>query len=139
MKRDSTSYSEVRPTYDKGDCSVRALAVGTGCTYEQASAVFSAAGRQMKHGTSQDTSHKVHVEWLKMKPLENVKGWSVAAFIAANPSGTFILHRRRHAFAVVNGVLHDWEIGTKARSKIVRGWEVTQEAKTKMKKIKELF
>lgn len=138
MKRDSTSYAEVRPAYDTKDCSVRALAVATGCSYEQASAVFSAAGRNLKKGTPVDLSRKVHETWLGMIPTDSID--FLAAFIAANPKGRFILHTKHHAFAVIEGIVHDWEFSSvKPSSPIVRAWEVTEASLGKMEKAKSIF
>lgn len=138
MRKDSTSYAEVRPVYDTKDCSVRALAVATGCSYEQASAVFSAAGRVMKKGTSVDVSRKVHETWLGMLPTNPID--FVAAFVAANPKGRFILHSKRHAFAVIDGVVHDWEFSrTGPGTRVIRAWEVTEASLVKMEKAKSLF
>lgn len=138
MRKDSTSYAEVRPAYDTKDCSVRALAVAAGCTYEQASAVFSAAGRSLKKGTPVDVSRKVHETWLGMRAVEPMD--FVAAFIAANPRGRFILHTKKHAFAVIEGILHDWEFSrVKASSRVIRAWQVTDVTKAKIEKTKGLF
>ena len=140
MKKDSTAYGAIRPAYDKSDCSVRALAVATSCTYQQASAVFSAAGRQLKRGTPQDISQKVYAEWLGMRLIPEVAGWPLIGFVMAYPKGRFIAHRKGHAFAIVDGVLHDWEAGsTKPGSRLKKVWEVTETARLKMDRLKELF
>ena len=140
MKRDSTAYAAVRPVYDRSDCSVRALAVATGCTYQQASAIFSAAGRQLKRGTPQDISERVYGEWLGMRILPEVAEWPLAAFIAAHPKGRFVAHRKGHAFAIVDGVLHDWEAnGTKPGSRLRKVWAVTETTLAKIEKTKALF
>lgn len=139
MKKDSTAYAAVIPTYDKSDCSVRALAVATGCTYQQSSAIFSAAGRKLKKGTFVETSLKVYVEWLGCEELK-VREWPLAGFIAAYPKGRFILHRKGHAFAVIDGVLHDWAGGkTWQGSLLTHGYEVTEKAILKMERIKGMF
>lgn len=132
MKRDSTAYAAARPEWDRSDCSVRALAVATGATYEQASAVFSAAGRSVKRGTSQETSQKLYESWLKMERIREPEGWTLDMFLLMFPKGSYVLHRRGHAFAVIDGVLHDWELGTKERSRITHCWCVTKEAREKM-------
>ena len=139
MKRDSTAFGAVRPAYDKADCSVRALAVATGCTYQQASAIYSAAGRMLKKGTNVETSVRVHEQWLKMRRITDYDGWMLAAFIAANPKGRFVLHKRGHAFSVIDGVLHDWEDTTKPRTEIRRVWEVTEETLARIEKAAKVF
>ncbi len=133
MKRDSTAYAASKPAYDKNDCSVRALAVALGVSYYAASAVFSAAGRGLTKGTSFETSAKVYEEWLGMVRIKEPEGWAIAEFIRLAPKGAFVLHRRGHAFAVVEGVLHDWADGrTEEKSRIVNVWRVTEESRKKM-------
>ncbi len=107
-KLNTTAYAAPKPTWDKGDCSVRALMCAVGCSYETASALFSAAGRQLKKGTLVGTSRQVYETWLKMRPLPEVKDWPIAAFAAVYDKGSYIVHRRGHAFAVINGVVADW-------------------------------
>jgi hypothetical protein len=93
----------------------------------------------MKKGTPVDLSHTVYVTWLRMEHIGDVRGWPVAAFIAAYPQGRFIVHRRGHAFAVVDGVLHDWKGGTKVGSKILDVWRVTEATQEKIERTKGLF
>ncbi len=139
MKRNSTGYSAPRPEYDRRDCSVRALSVAVECSYEQASAVFSAAGRRLKKGTSVDLSRTVHEDWLHMEPIPGMAGCPVLIFMDLYPKGAFVLHRRGHAFAVIDGVLHDWEEGTKARSEIISAWKVTEKTLAKIEQTRSLF
>ncbi len=139
MKRDSTAYGAVRPAWDKADCSVRALAVAAGCTYEVASAVFSAAGRKVGKGTPLTTSNKVHEDWLGMRQVEGVTGWPLAAFIAAYSKGRFVVHKRGHAFAVIDGVLHDWENTTKPGTEVQRVMEVMEVTLAKIAKVAALI
>lgn len=138
MKRDSTAYGAVRPVWDRSDCSVRALAAATECTYEAASAVFSAAGRSIKKGTPVQISRTVHETWLGMKEVPTF--CFLAAFLVAYPQGRFILHTRTHAFAVIDGIVHDWnDSRVGPRSKLERAWEVGEQARGKMERMRELF
>lgn len=139
MKRDSTAYAAPRPDYDKLDCSVRALMAASGQQYEHASAIFSAAGRSLKKGTSLEVSRKVYCGWLCMREMPEVRGWNLASFIAGHPKGRYILHKRGHAFAAIDGVLHDWEKGTGPRTEVVSAWEWTEASAVKMEKVKKIF
>lgn len=139
MKKDTTAFGAVRPTWDKRDCSVRALSCALECSYQQASGIFSAAGRTLSKGTSVNLSVDVHEKWLRMKPLVGVSNWPLSAFLAAYPQGSYVLHKRGHAFAVVSGTVHDWENATKPQTKIERGWEVTEETRKQVEKTKALF
>tara|TARA_R110000868_G_scaffold72639_1_gene211407 strand:- start:51 stop:473 length:423 start_codon:yes stop_codon:yes gene_type:complete len=139
MKRDSTAYGAVRPAYDKNDCSVRAIMIAAGCTYEHASAMFSVAGRRLLKGTPSEVTQCVHEKYLGMERITDVKGWPIAAFLAAHPHGSYVLHRSGHAFAIIEGVLHDWERGTGPRSMILAAWKATEVTKAKIAATKELF
>lgn len=86
MKKDSTAYGALRPEWDKRDCSVRALACAVGCGYEQASVVYSTAGRALKRGTPLDLSGKVLEQWLGMEPVD-VAGLNLAGFAVMYPKG----------------------------------------------------
>lgn len=139
MRHDSTSYAQVRPKWDRNDCSVRALAVAVGLTYEQAGAIFAAFGRKMKEGTSVETSIRVMEERLKMRRLELSDGPEELKYFALyQDKGRFVLHRRGHAFALVEGVIHDWE-GTRATTQVIRAWEVTPETLEIVERYKELL
>jgi hypothetical protein len=48
---------------------------------------------------------------------------TLARFIAEHPTGRYLVIRRGHAFAVVDGRVHDWGTGrTGARSRIRMAW-----------------
>ena len=66
-------------------------------------------------------------------------GWTILEFIRLAPKGAFVLHRRGHAFAVVEGVLHDWADGTEEKSRIVDVWRVTEESRKKMARLAGLL
>lgn len=132
MKRDSTAYGAVRPAWDKQDCSVRALAVATGSAYDVASMVFSARGRRIGKGTQVVLSQDLYENVLGMQPISAVEGMTLGEFVGLVGSGSFIVHKSGHAFAVVNGVVCDWEDTTSERTRIVKVWKVTAKAKEKM-------
>lgn len=139
MKRDSASYGAIQPTYDKNDCSIRAISVAAGCTYAQASAMFSAAGRKLKKGTDVATSRTIHETWLHMEPVNDAPDMTIEMFILWYPRGSYVLHKSGHAFAIVDGVLHDWEDTTRASTKILRAWQVTTKTREKVERTRSLF
>lgn len=139
MKKELTAYAATRPKWDGADCCVRALAVALNVDYAQASVTFSAAGRVLKKGTTQDTSKKVYEDWLGMRPLEGVEMMRLADFVNLAQSGSYVVHKKGHAFAVVEGVVHDWENTTTENTRVRKAWRVTKEAKEKMAKLAELL
>lgn len=124
MKKDLTLYGETCPTWDTNDCAVRALAVATGATYAQASLFFNATGRQLKKGTPYSSVELVCEEWLGMKPIKSAEEMPLGLFAAA-AVGRFMVLKRGHAFAVIDGVVHDWETSTKESTVVVKAWMVT--------------
>lgn len=139
MKRDVTAYSAPRPAWDRNDCSIRAFSVAAGCSYEFASAAFSVAGRKIKRGTCGIESQRVMEEYFHMEPVTIFPGMCVAEFACLFPEGSFVCHRRRHAFAIIDGVLHDWQTGTVARSIVVAAWRVTEKTRDKVRKLQEVL
>ena len=137
MKVDSTSYGAIRPGWDKNDCSIRAMSCATGCSYEQASVLYSAAGRTLKKGTEVFITAQVCEQWLKM--YEVSAGMQLAMFIVMHPKGRFILHVRGHALALVDGVVHDWKDKTKPSANVVKAWRVTEDTLARLGKLAELF
>ena len=125
----------------RADCSVRALAVATGVSYEVASAVFSAQGRVLKKGTPEALSVKLYEDVLGMKRVTMAEGMRLEAFLMVARSGNFLVHKKGHAFAVVEGVVCDWE-GSRtshARTMLEQIWKVTDLACGKMRKMEELL
>jgi hypothetical protein len=133
MQKDSSSYGAVRPSWDKKDCSVRAVAVAIGATYEQASAIYAAAGRQTKKATPVSISITVCETWLRMIPRPGQM--RLAEFVVLNGRGSFVVRKKGHMFAIIDGVVQDWEGGlTKPGTIVESAWEVTEETKARLAK-----
>lgn len=139
MKKDTTAYAAPRPFADKADCSVRALMSATGTSYEIASMTFSAQGRRMKKGTSVDVSIKVHEEVLGMKRVTMAEGLRLEAFLEVAKTGRFIVHKHGHAFAVVNGVVNDWDGTSRPSTTLIRVWKVTETAIVKLARMAQIL
>lgn len=135
MRKDSTSYGAERPSWDKADCSVRALAAAAGVSYKVASITFSAQGRTLKKGTSIELSRRLYEDVLGMKPVDMAQGMHLGGFLEVARTGSFLIHKNGHAFAVVEGVVHDWEGTSKDSTRIVKVWKVTEVARVKMAKM----
>lgn len=132
IKKQSTSYS-AKATVDgeTNDCHVRAISLAAGISYEESHRLHEEAGRVRGEGTHYTTSRKViSALGLKVVKYENckyppaLKGRSyvyptVKQFIWDHPKGTYLVHRRGHAFAIIDGVVHDWAHGTGPRSRVV--------------------
>ena len=138
MKKDTTSYGAERPAWDRNDCSIRALAVATGVPYAVASVAFSVLGRRIRAGTDIALSVKLHEEILGMTRVTAAEGLDLETFVGMVHTGSFVVHKRGHAFAVIDGVVHDWQNTTKAGTRILRVWKVTERARGKMEGLKGL-
>lgn len=134
MKKDSTAYSADRPVWDTRDCSVRALACATGVSYQVASMTFSAKGRQVRKATDVALSNDLYGNVLGMRRIELAEGLRLAAFLEVAKTGRYLVHKKGHAFAVIDGVVHDWEGTRSSRDEtlLTRVWKVTEKATEKM-------
>lgn len=121
IRRDSTGYAA--PVGDRNDCSVRALSIAANLPYERAHDLFKAAGRKDGRRTDRAASKRVYRQ-LGYQLVSRAWAPTVTQFLAAYPAGRFICHRRGHAFAVVDGVVHDWEHGTGSRSRVQLAYRV---------------
>jgi hypothetical protein len=136
MRKSITGYSSAMG--DRRDCSVRALAVACDLPYKDAHSIFEKAGRIAGHGTSVCVSSRVHLDlgFTKLDPASLVVdakfpkyanhrvNTSVAKFAREHRLGTYILHTKTHALALVRGVVHDWSRGAGSHGRIVRAWQV---------------
>ena len=134
-----TQYDATHAEYNEhNDCSVRAVMTVTGSTYKAAHTLLAEdCGRPNRRGVSSyNFTRRMDQGEVLGSKLERVKGigyqWepnakriTLAKFIQQNPVGTFLLGKRGHAFAVVDGVLVDtWRVGPRAL--VNRAWKVTK-------------
>jgi hypothetical protein len=122
-RNSSSSFSGV----EANDCVVRAFSLALNRPYSEIHASCKSHGRVDKKGTSGFTVEAVAKEY----GMESIKAdWSIrgaltlSQFIAANPTGKFYMNRRGHAFALIDGVIHDWARGTGPRTRIIAAFKV---------------
>jgi hypothetical protein len=117
---------------EDNDCAVRALANAFGTSYTYAHDAMAAAGRKEGKGTSLAIIHDLVTQEHGGKrgaKIERVgKGVgqrqvSIATFCKFHPHGRFYCIVRGHAFAVVDGVVHDAFVN-KAGRRIYRAYEI---------------
>ena len=114
LTRTSALYRD-RPgtfSYEKNDCSVRALMVGAGVDYAAAHAACYAVGRKPRAGMyDHDFTRAVQ----KLCPAAIVQHYnrksepSVIRFAEQHPTGAYVVSVRWHFLAIVDGVVHDWD------------------------------
>ncbi len=129
MRRATKDYG-ARPrafALERNDCSVRALAVASGRGYAAAHAHLAAFSRTSGDGVQLSVMRGAAASWagetIDLSPLCKNAGFrtlwpTLAEFIRRHRRGAYVLLRRGHFFALVNGTLHDWPRGTGARTRI---------------------
>ena len=77
-----------------------------------------------------ELSRRLYEEVLGMKRVTLAEGMLLGDFADLARTGSFIIHSRTHAFALVEGVVHDWDARTShPRTKIEAAWKVTELAR----------
>jgi len=107
MRHQPTTSAEKSGINDSNNCTICALATAAGIPYTEAYKIGEEAGR--KHGkgfyTSKLMNHarKKGIEFRKIK----CGGITIQKFLKKNPTGRFVVNRRRHAFCIIDGVIYD--------------------------------
>jgi hypothetical protein len=114
---------------ESNDCTVRAAAVALDMPYYKVHEAFSKAGRKPGRGVCLDVVDSVlkalkgdkirttGFEWFREHRM------TLSALIRKHPKGRFVVVKRGHAFALIDGVAHDMgPVG--GRTKVWQYWEV---------------
>ena len=103
---------------ESNDCVVRALTIALNKSYDEMHAICGAAGRRPNRGMSvyeieQATS-------LRFDLIPRSQRVSFAQFAKQNSTGRYVVIKRGHAVALVDGVWHDaYKTTCGARSKVL--------------------
>lgn len=117
---------------ESNDCAVRALSHAFNVPYTYAHAAMAAGGRKQCKGTSIITIHQVVTREHNGKrgvAMETIgigpgkRQVSIATFCKYHPQGSFYCIVRGHAFAVVDGVVHDAFVN-KAGRRIYKAYRI---------------
>lgn len=96
---------------ESNDCSVRATSLALNKPYNEVHATFSKHGRRVGKGVNIITLLSVLKELtkdtVKIVSSDIVRRESLAKFIKTHPKGRYVICKRGHAFAVIDGVAHD--------------------------------
>lgn len=105
---------------DRASCTVRTLASVAGLSFEAASVIADAAGRQrgrrFKSHLLIDAAKRAGLKVHKLR----FSGKTVRKFVEQYPSGRFYVRKTGHAFTVIDGVVGD---RTTMGSIILDAWE----------------
>jgi hypothetical protein len=121
--------------YEINDCVVLAFTVAAQIDYAVAHQLCRKHGRVDRKGTSDRTVHAVAKELgatnidrdlTKGQQPAFMRGtdWpTLQQFIGEHSIGRYFIIRGGHAFAVIDGVVHDWEYGTGARTRVYMAYK----------------
>ena len=91
---------------EKKDCVVRAISLAVNVAYAEVHAALAAQGRETGKSTYARQTLTV-VESYGMQQVPTVRP-TLQQFIRENRQGRYVVIRRGHAFALIDGVVHDW-------------------------------
>lgn len=97
------------PSFERADCTVRALAIATDSPYYDAYKILSQAGRKPNQGFYIEKFFKkcnFHLG-CQFTKLKFRKAITLQKFLKTNPEGTFYVRKRGHVFVVKNGTVFD--------------------------------
>lgn len=119
-------WDEVKKNKDKNACTVIALAKVMDSDYPTCYKFMASQGRKHGRGMYDDDVDKA---FLSMKNTKVVKGpysltnrITVSKFIEKHPVGRFFVCSRGHAFAIIDGIVHDYKRGDRRQIKLA--WRV---------------
>ena len=101
---------------ERNDCAVRAYATASCIDYARALELFAKHGRKAKHGTFLSvTESVVRTEFPNVFAIGYPDRPSLASWVSKHTEGHYMVFTAGHAFAVVDGVVHDWKPGERRR------------------------
>jgi hypothetical protein len=93
---------------EKGDCTIRALAISAGIPYQYAHKIGREAGRKNKKGFHPEILLKyAKKEYGITYKKKRYKSVTIQRFIKENPTGHYYVATNNHAFAILNGTIYD--------------------------------
>jgi hypothetical protein len=108
---------------DNNNCTIVALSTAAGIPYTEAYRIGKESGR--KHGKGfythklMNTARKNGIVYRKIK----TEGMTIQKFLQKYPEGRFVVNRRGHAFAVIDGTIYD-HLENKPMQRIKGIWKV---------------
>ena len=105
------------------DCVVRASTIATGLPYQEMHSRYKAAGRRDKKGTAIFMIDQVLPHKRAITAGYRHLAWTLSKFISIHSTGKWVLCNRNHAWAVIDGVVHD-NAPVGARTRVLWAWRV---------------
>lgn len=123
MKRARALYASTPAgfAWERKDCGVRALRCAANMSYAAAHRALEREGRQPGHITYDRQMSRL----LIFQPRDLDPAPTLTQFLAANPTGRFVVRAARHYFAIVDKTVHNYgPRGAGPRCRIVKAWRV---------------
>lgn len=97
------------PSFERADCTVRALAIATDSPYYDAYKILSQAGRKPNRGfyIEKFLKSKIFLLGCQFTKLKFRKPITLSKFVKKYPHGTFYVRKRGHVFVIKNGTVFD--------------------------------
>lgn len=109
--------------WERNDCVVRASSIATGIPYAEMHAAYNDAGRKDKRGTNVLLIDLVLPYNFKVKAWTMRSAATLGRFLRVHSTGRWVMCNRNHAWAVIDGVVHD--IGPVGpRTRVLNAWRV---------------
>ena len=106
---------------ENNDCTVKGLARASGVLYAVAHSAMKAAGRKERKGVRLAALIEDRkIPGFLFRNL-NIPTMTIARFVRENPTGRFLIRRRKHAFAIADGVVLD-DNKRKPLDRITHAW-----------------
>jgi hypothetical protein len=123
MKHQKVTPAENLGIKDNNNCTIVALSTAAGIPYTEAYQIGKVAGR--KHGRGFYTARLM--QFAKRRGIAHRKiktgGMTIQKFLQKHPVGRFVVNRRGHAFAIIDGIIYDHLQNTPLQ-RIVGIWQV---------------
>lgn len=127
VKRSTNYQREVYATggsNESNDCSVRAFATVACIPYEESHALFKKHGRLDFQATYGFITRAVIDEQFpeNINLSGSVGDLTINQFVERFPVGHYMVHVNKHALAICDGVIHDWQLSL--RKRINNAWRI---------------
>ncbi len=112
-----------RFSFEKLDCTVRAIAHACNVPYSESHKFMKANGRKDRHRVSFNEVMEGKTELFGKQVLKVNHVGTVKSFLEKNPIGKFMVNVRGHIFAVVDGKVYDLAV-VKIQAPVRQIWQI---------------
>lgn len=111
---------------DTNNCTIRSLAIAANIPYALADEIGTAAGRKRRNGMPTKHLMTEAIKWgIGCEEQYMTSKITIGQFIKSFPQGRFICRKSKHAFAVIDGVVHDSGNIVSMMGRITNYWKIT--------------